>query len=111
MKLAIYCFARGNSGNEERDLHFQEEGGRRHASLTKRADDDCEIYHDTSSEVMWEKRPNYEPMKHDIIDGKVDEVWARDITRLHPFKGGENESFEALCKSKGVKVSFGVVNE
>lgn len=75
--------------------------------MTKRADDDCEIYHDTSSEVMWEKRPDYERMKQAISEGKIDEVWARDITRLHLFKG-EKESFEALCKSKGVKMSFGV---
>jgi hypothetical protein len=45
-------------------------------------------------------------MKQDISDEKVDAVGASDSTRLYPFSG-EKGPFEALCKSKGVRVSFG----
>ena len=101
MSLAIYCFVWNEGGAEKRKLDNQEKAGRKYA-----AGRDCEIYQDTSAEVGWVKRPDYERMKQAISDGKIDEVWARDSTRLHPFKG-EKEPFEALCKSKGVKMSFG----
>jgi DNA invertase Pin-like site-specific DNA recombinase len=106
MSLAIYCFARNEGGAEQKKLNSQVARGHRYAYSIGRTDRDCVIYREVSAEVPWAKRPNYERMKQDISDGKVDEVWAFDSTRLYPFSG-EKESFEALCKSKGVRVSFG----
>jgi DNA invertase Pin-like site-specific DNA recombinase len=106
MSLATYCFAWNEAGVEQTKLDTQIARGRKYAYSIRRTDRDCVIYREVSAEVPWAKRPNYERMKQDISDGKIDEVWAFDSTRLYPFSG-EQESFESLCKSKGVRVSFG----
>ena len=87
-------------------MDSQIERGRRYAYSIGRTERDCLIYREAKAEVPWAKRPNYERMKQDISDEKVDAVGASDSTRLYPFSG-EKGPFEALCKSKGVRVSFG----
>lgn len=106
MKLAIYCFAWGDSALEERALTAQRELGRQYASRTQRTDRDVEVYEDRMDLIHLGRRPAYERMKGDIYDGEVGEVWARDSTVLYPLYGDEPKSFQALCSLKGVKLSF-----
>lgn len=105
--IAIYCFAWEDGGAEERKLSFQEKVGRTRTRWRVGSDENCEVYSDATPEVEWDRRPSFERLIQEISDGRIGEVWALGSERLFPFRVGEEKSFEALCKSMGVEVSFG----
>ena len=101
--VAIYCFAWGNTGKEEKELLTQKELGRNYARMR---DEHWGTYEDKMALLRRAKRPEYERLKQDVLGGKVGEVWATDQMTLHPLYSDEQKSFVALCKSISVTVSF-----
>ncbi len=106
VSLAIYCFAWQEGGAENKKLAFQEKVGRKYALWSGWASKDYEVYKDTTAEIKWERRPEYERMIQDIGDGKVQDVWSLGEVRLNPFNCDEGETFQCLCEAKGVRVTF-----
>ncbi len=106
VKLAIYCLAWGSGAEPDRELTVQRELGRGYAGRTPRPGRDWLVYQDRLDAIDPAPRPCYERLKEDISRGEIGEVWARDVTVLHPFFDDEQKNFVALCRSKGVRVSF-----
>ncbi len=109
-RLAIYCFAWEEGGVEQRKLKYQEKIGRMFTRWYGWAEDECEVYRDVAPEGEWVSRSEYERLKRDIHEGRIELVWALGITRLHPFGIGK-EAFAVLCKSRQVKEVFGILGE
>ena len=103
--LAIYCSVEGPERYFPYLLGIESEIRRRYAQATKRREGDCSFYKEiiTPRHIRTRSQSAHEQLRHDILRGKIDEVFAPSPARWFRRIRKRN-SFRAFCEQRGVRV-------